>query len=179
MAITPDGKDWTWVLDRPCPECGFDASTVVYDEVPTLTRRAAAVWSDVLRRTDVATRPDPSVWSPLEYSAHVRDVCRIFTIRLALMLSDDEPVFADWDQDATAVRARYNHEDPAAVAVALTDAADAVASGFAGIDVARRDRVGLRSDGHSFTVESLARYFVHDPIHHLHDVGVPWPGRAG
>ena len=20
--IVPDNKDWTWVLDRPCPECG-------------------------------------------------------------------------------------------------------------------------------------------------------------
>ena len=26
--ITPDTKDWTWVLDKPCPECGYDASTV-------------------------------------------------------------------------------------------------------------------------------------------------------
>jgi hypothetical protein len=23
-AITPDTKDWTWVLERACPECGFD-----------------------------------------------------------------------------------------------------------------------------------------------------------
>ena len=23
MTIEPDTKDWTWVLDRPCPECGF------------------------------------------------------------------------------------------------------------------------------------------------------------
>ena len=25
MSITPDTKDWTWVLERPCPECGFEA----------------------------------------------------------------------------------------------------------------------------------------------------------
>ncbi len=31
---------------------------------------------------------------------------------------------------------------------------------------------GLRSDGSAFTVESLAAYFIHDPIHHLHDVSV-------
>ena len=28
MPIVPDDKDWTWVLERPCPECGFDAATV-------------------------------------------------------------------------------------------------------------------------------------------------------
>jgi hypothetical protein len=31
-------------------------------------------------------------------------------------------------------------------------------------------RVGLRSDGAEFTVDSFARYFVHDPIHHVDDV---------
>jgi hypothetical protein len=24
VTIVPDTKDWTWVLDRPCPECGLD-----------------------------------------------------------------------------------------------------------------------------------------------------------
>jgi hypothetical protein len=23
MAIVPDTKDWTWALQRSCPECGF------------------------------------------------------------------------------------------------------------------------------------------------------------
>jgi len=31
-------------------------------------------------------------------------------------------------------------------------------------------RSGRRSDGASFTVETFARYFVHDPVHHLYDV---------
>ena len=25
MTIVPDTKDWTWVLQRPCAECGFNA----------------------------------------------------------------------------------------------------------------------------------------------------------
>ena len=32
------------------------------------------------------------------------------------------------------------------------------------------DRTGFRSDGAAFTVATFARYLVHDPIHHLHDV---------
>ena len=28
VPITPDDKDWTWVLERTCPECGFTASAV-------------------------------------------------------------------------------------------------------------------------------------------------------
>jgi len=78
MTVEPDGKDWTWVLDRRCPECGYDAS------------RVAA--------TDVATRFDTVVGE-------------------------------SWQ------------------------------------------RTGRRSDGASFTVDTFARYFLHDIVHHLHDVG--------
>ncbi|HEX6658909.1 MAG TPA: hypothetical protein VF065_12545 [Ilumatobacter sp.] len=28
MAIVPDDKNWTWVLERPCPDCGLETSTV-------------------------------------------------------------------------------------------------------------------------------------------------------
>jgi len=31
-------------------------------------------------------------------------------------------------------------------------------------------RTGFRSDGAWFTVESFARYFIHDLVHHLYDV---------
>jgi hypothetical protein len=31
-------------------------------------------------------------------------------------------------------------------------------------------RTGRRSDGACFTVESFARYLVHDAVHHLYDV---------
>ena len=33
-----------------------------------------------------------------------------------------------------------------------------------------RGRTGDRSDGSSFTVDTFARYFLHDPVHHLVDV---------
>ena len=52
--ITPDTKDWTWVLERPCPECGFDASSVDLAGVPELILANAAAWRDVLARSDAA-----------------------------------------------------------------------------------------------------------------------------
>lgn len=170
MTIIPDGKNWTWVLDRPCLDCGFDPAAAEFELIPTLVRANAARWSAVLERHDVAMRPNGHTWSALEYSAHVRDVFRIFRERLELMLAEDDPHFANWDQDETAVAERYNEQDPATVAADLTAAAAAVADAFAAVPVADRGRRGLRSDGSAFTVETLARYFVHDPIHHLHDV---------
>lgn len=32
------------------------------------------------------------------------------------------------------------------------------------------ERRGLRSNGSEFTVLTLAQYFLHDVVHHLHDV---------
>ncbi|PVY29285.1 hypothetical protein C7458_10631 [Williamsia muralis] len=34
MAIVPDTKNWTWVLERPCPDCGFDPSEIAFRGYP-------------------------------------------------------------------------------------------------------------------------------------------------
>jgi hypothetical protein len=170
MAITPDTKDWTWVLTRPCPECGFDAGSVPFEEIPRLIRENGARWAPVLDRADAAVRPDDHTWSPLEYGAHVRDVFRIFTERLRLMLAEDNPLFPNWDQDQTAIEERYNEQDPAGVADELGEAAASVADAFASVRPEDLHRAGRRSDGAEFTVVTLGRYLLHDPVHHLNDV---------
>ncbi|MCX5212697.1 DinB family protein [Kitasatospora sp. NBC_00240] len=174
--ITPDGKDWTWVLERSCPDCGLDTPAVVREEVAGLVRANAASWlavldaeEDVLRR-----RPRPDVWSALEYACHVRDVFRLFHVRLNLMLDQDGPLFPNWDQDETALAERYGEQDPKAVAADLAEAAEILAGAFDRVSGEQWQRTGDRSDGARFTVESFSRYLIHDPVHHLHDVtGVP------
>jgi hypothetical protein len=170
MPITPDTKDWTWVLARPCAECGFAAADLLFDDVPARVRQNAASWSAVLDLAGVTLRPNEDTWSPLEYAAHVRDVFRIFERRLGLMLTENDPLFANWDQDATAESEKYNEQDPATVAAELVSAAASVAAAFGHVPQAERQRTGRRSDGARFTVTTLAQYFMHDPIHHLHDV---------
>lgn len=170
MAITPDTKNWTWVVERRCPDCGFDPATVAFWDVPRLTRANVERWPAVLSRPDVATRPDESTWSALEYGAHVRDVFRIFRERLGLMLDRDDPAFPNWDQDATAVAQRYGQQDPSVVSDELTAAGREIADAFAAVPPDALERRGLRSDGSAFTVRTLAVYFLHDPVHHLHDV---------
>lgn len=171
MPIEPDLKDWTWVLERPCPECGFHAGAVDHDAVGAMVRENAAAWPAVLARPDVARRPDDSTWSALEYACHVRDVFRIYDERLALMLADDGVHFPNWDQDASAVDDDYNGQDPATVADELVAAGNALADSFDAVEGDQWARRGLRSDGAEFTVDTFARYFIHDPIHHLVDVG--------
>ena len=169
MAITPDTKDWTWVLQRPCPECGFDTQGFPVEAVPAMIMANAAAWQPALEG-DARTRPEPDKWSPLEYACHVRDVFRLYDQRLELMLSQDDPLFPNWDQDETAVTDRYGEQDPAEVAAELRQAAFAIAGRFEGVTGDQWQRTGTRSDGARFTVETFARYFVHDPVHHLYDV---------
>jgi DinB superfamily len=173
MTIRPDTKDWTWVLERACPECGFDTRTVTRRGLPGMLKENAATWQRVLsdKGEAASARPSPDRWSTLEYACHVRDVFRRFDERLQLMLSTEGPTFAHWDQDATAVDDRYNEQSPREVATQLVAAAASTADRFSVVTDSQWERDGTRSDGAHFTVETLGRYLMHDPVHHLHDVG--------
>jgi len=166
----PDEKDWTWVLQRPCPECGFVAATVHREDFATLFRQAAAPWPEVLARPDASVRPSPQVWSPLEYGCHVRDVLRVFQERLALLRTQVDPRFENWDQDATAIAERYWDADPVIVASEILDAAEQHAASWTKVRPDDWTRPGRRSNGSVFTVETLGRYELHDLVHHLWDV---------
>ena len=171
MPIVPDTKDWTWVTRRPCPECGFDPDGVTPDRAGAIIRSAIPRWRDALSRPDAGQRPNDAVWSVLEYGAHVRDACRVFEGRLALMLAEDNPGFPDWDQDREALEGAYAQADPHRVAQELEAGAAAVAAAFEAVPLEQWDRRGLRSNGAAFTVRTLGAYFAHDVVHHLHDVG--------
>jgi hypothetical protein len=172
MPIVPDTKDWTWVLERPCPECGFDASTLPREQVAPLVRANAQSWLPILAEPaeSLRRRTRDDRWSTLEYGCHVRDVFRLYEARLQLMLTLDGPTYPNWDQDQTARDDRYNDQDPTQVAAELETAAGMLAATFDAIAGALWERTGLRSDGAHFTVETFGRYMIHDPIHHLHDV---------
>lgn len=163
-----DTKDWTWVLDRPCPDCGFDAASIASGDLPDLIHENTRGWFEVLDRRGVADRPSPDVWSPLEYGCHVRDVHLLFAERLRLMLTQDDPRFPNWDQDGTAVENAYDAQDPEAVVVELVEAAADAAAIYA--VVKDWERRGFRSNGSIFTIASLGRYHLHDVVHHLWDV---------
>ncbi|QLY33362.1 DinB family protein [Nocardia huaxiensis] len=189
MSIVPDAKDWTWVLERTCTECGFDPAATSYEAVPGLVRDSAQRLTAALGGPNATVRPNDSTWSALEYAAHVRDVCRIFEHRLditrsagarpgpviggydpSVAVSDGIPMFANWDQDETALAENYGAQNPAVVAADLSGVAETAARAFESVPVAERGKVARRSNGSQFTVDTLARYFVHDLVHHVHDV---------
>jgi hypothetical protein len=95
----------------------------------------------------------------------------VFEQRLQLMLRVEDPVFDNWDQDATALEQRYHAQEPARVSGELAEAGRGLAVAFAEVADEDWERTGRRSDGAVFTVDTLARYALHDPAHHAWDVG--------
>jgi hypothetical protein len=170
VAPEPDVKDWTWAITGPCPDCGFEPTAVERDELPALVRGYAAAVQAALSRPHAADRPQPAVWSALEYGCHVRDVCRIFRERVELMRAEDDPRFENWDQDTTALGDRYWTQQPQYVAGQLGERADELADTFAAVRPEEWERPGRRSNGSVFTIDTIGRYVLHDLAHHAWDV---------
>jgi hypothetical protein len=169
----PDEKDWTWVLEAECPECGFEADSFGRDELGDRLRKNIAAWSELLQGDEAAlkVRPEPAVWSPLEYACHVRDVYALYQERLDLMLAEDDARYANWDQDVTAIEQRYDLAVASEVRSELAPVGEQLASSFDAVEGDQWERTGFRSDGARFTVETFGRYLLHDPVHHLRDAG--------
>ena len=171
MQPPPDTKDWTWTLTRRCDQCGLSAGEIDPAQLAERAFVAAEEWVQILRSSPaVAARPRPDVWSPLEYGVHVRDVYRLFDARLAQMLSEDTPTFANWDQDEAAIAEQYSEQDPEVVADELEAAAQLFVARIQSLKPDQYSRRGIRSDGKEFTVLTSIQYFLHDVIHHLWDV---------
>jgi hypothetical protein len=83
---------------------------------------------------------------------------------------EDDPLFDNWDQNATAVEGRYAEQDPAVVADELASAATSLTTRLDGVSGEQWLRPGRRDDGSVFTVASLSLYLLHDPVHHYYDV---------
>jgi hypothetical protein len=170
MAIVRDTKDWTWVLREECPDCGFSAGEFEPTAVADRVRADLPRWTAVLARPDARYRPDDHTWSPTEYACHVRDVYSLFRERAQLILDEDEPSFRNWDQDQTAIDDDYASQDPVDVSEQLVTAGLACAAVWANVPADAWDRQGVRGDGSVFTTATLSQYFLHDIVHHLHDV---------
>lgn len=165
----PDTRDWTFVISEPCPECGFTPRGIP-GLVGARLRDAATRWQAVLARPGVTVRPEPDVWSPLEYACHVTELSQVFTTRLEQMLADYDPTFGNWDGEQAAVTGDYNARDPRAVASAIDAALGRAGGLFDQLDADAWQRPGIRGDGKRFTITTLADYWLHEVHHHLADV---------
>lgn len=173
MAIEPEAKSWAWVNERPCPQCGFDASSTDPRQVADLIRANVGDWQRLLGMPveQLLTRPDDSTWSGLEYACHVRDVYQLLAYRFDRLGTEQHPVFDDWHPDRIADARDYPAErHPEQVLALLTENADRVIAHASTMTDDGWQRQGTRADGLVFTAGWLSTYLTHDVIHHVDDV---------
>ena len=140
--LEPDTKDWTWVLERPCEECGLDVRAVERVDLASAFRANARVWLALLADPAAAVRRRTDRWSTLEYACHVHDVHQVFHERVSSMLAEDTPHFPNWDQDESAVEGHYGSQLPSIVGPTLVAAAYAVADLYASVPTLSWQRRG-------------------------------------
>ena len=115
----------------------------------------------------IAERPLPGKWSAREIAHHLADSETASGIRLRKLLAEDQPVIQGYDQDAYAVRLRYNEREDIAPALLAVSAARANC-----LQLIQRmsdedwQREGKHTESGRYTVEDwLAIYAVHAHNH--------------
>jgi len=101
-----------------CPGCGYmyaaHAVSGIAAELATLGPRYASRLHTLARTPDgekaLRRRPEPDVWSALEYACHVRDVMLAQRERLFLAVIEDCPSFAPIYPDRRTALANYATE---------------------------------------------------------------------
>lgn len=169
----PDTQDWTWVLETPCPDCGFDPAAVTPDRIPPIIGEVAEAFIRAVERPDASVRPAPRTWSTIEYAQHVADVMEVMTDRLRLILAAGgaDAAFDDWDQDVAAVEKEYWQANSHVTAILVKERAAAAQQAWTEPTGNQWGWPGVRSNGSVSTTATLGQYLAHDLVHHAHDVG--------
>ena len=83
----------------PCAECGLDAGALAHHEIVgrlrVLPRRYRSVFGRFEPGEDaeglLRLRPEPDVWSALEYTAHAGDMLDLLSPAIQLMEVEEDP----------------------------------------------------------------------------------------
>jgi hypothetical protein len=135
----------------------------------------AGSWRTFLLATDdgsVRTNPAPGIFSPIQYGAHVRDIQRVYGDRILLMLTEENPVFSQFNPDEDAWNG-YNQLDRGVLADDIEEQAQRLSGILQRLEPDDWSRTMTRDGGNDgvfrFTVGGLASYAVHESHHHLLD----------
>jgi hypothetical protein len=117
--------------------------------------------------SELRLRPDPDVWSAIEYGAHSRDITALHVFGVEQALTLDEPSFPEIQDDlVSSAAADYGDADPEHVANTLEQHATRLAqlADDAGANAWSR---GLTIGGNRSDVRRLLEHALHDSLHHV------------
>lgn len=165
--------DWLVVVaSGRCAVCELTAGEGPSSGLAGRLRDEAHRWAGVLRDADddaVRRRPGPEVWSALEYGVHVRDVLAVFTERVLRTLAETEPELGWWDHEAAIADGFANESDRDAVGDDLVENAGRLAEVLTRVAGDQWERGATRRESERFTVDLLARFALHEVVHHRDD----------
>ena len=171
------GEGWQWhrIQAEACPQCGDCPAALPADSLGALAVERAAAWREFLDEADDAYLrriPEPGVFSPLQYAAHVRDILRVYTDRMVLGLEVDAPTVPIF-QPPQEVWEEYNRSDVNELASDLEAQAKRLEDTGASIAQSSWARIVVNDRGvygvYTFTLAGLACNAVHEAHHHLLD----------
>ena len=156
-----------------CSACGFEGAS--YDDFTLLAalRTLGPSWRTLMNACGSAlrVRPEPEVWSAIEYAAHSRDVTALHAFGVEQALTTEEPIFPaiNGEDLIQSAAASYGDADPVQVVDGLEREASRMArlADDAGTHVWSR---GLTIGGSRMDVRRLLEHALHDSVHHLVDV---------
>jgi hypothetical protein len=176
-----------------CPDCGFELSALDVDGPAAGTPLAwhydesgwvdagdrigesASEIADILRRTEpdaLRTRPEPRVWSRLEYGCHVRDVLLVQRERVLMVRRGFEDEALPMGRDERVEHDGYDEQDPRDVAVQVEQSARLFEGVLRRLGPDDWDlTIGYRFPEPSRrSMRWLAVHTAHEAHHHLHDM---------
>jgi DinB superfamily len=173
--VRGEGWEWARAATEPCPQCGDHPGALVPTELGPKLVGLASDWRTFLLEADdsfLRTSPEPGVFSPIQYGAHVRDIIREYSKRVVLALKEDNPTVSHLNP-GDEVWERYNHLDAAELASDIQAESERLASLASELDEAGWARTVTRDSGpgrvYRFTLAGLLSYAVHEAYHHLLD----------
>ena len=156
-----------------CTECGFSYDP---DDVPAASRtvreRAADI-AGIMRTTgiDLRSRPEPEVWSPLEYACHVRDLLLVHRERILSARRIDGFVCESMGRERVEFDG-WAEQEPGDVARQTADAALMLANVLDRLDAPawKRELVYPYPEPATRPISWVALHVVHEAHHHLVDI---------
>lgn len=180
---TQEGGDERWhplvESGERCAECGWATGELPARAIGAEVRDVAHRFGELLLAADddeVRRRPSPTRWSALEYGVHVRDVLSVFAERIVLTMAQHEPELGWWDHEAAIADGMANESDVGAVADDLGRNASKLSEALRQVTEDDWGRSATRRGTERFTVELLARFALHEVVHHEHDAATSLAG---
>ena len=142
------------------------------DERQELIARYRDGYDEVVRslegfpESELGAHPLPGKWSAREIVQHLADSEMASAIRLRRLLAEESPHIQGYDQDAYAVRLRYNERDTAPALEAFRAARSTTAQLLEAMTDEDWSREGTHSESGRYTAEDWLRIYADHAHNH-------------